>query len=226
MNGVAELSDLRAILADTDPRRAVGDRLQLLPPMEQLLGPGVKRGAVLAVEGETARYSLSMALLAGVSAAGGWCGVVGVPSFGHLAAEGFGIRLETLALVPQPGEAWAEVLAALLPGMDAVLVHPPVRVAGRLARRLAAKARQSRCTVLTLGPVWEGSDLRVSAVRQEWFGLGQGAGRLRSCRVTAVASHRPRVELDLWLPAEDGGIGSVEVRTVPSAVPMIGRRAG
>ena len=199
--------------------------MPLLPPLEKLFGWGLKRGSVVAVDGESARYSLAAALLAGVSGAGGWCAVVGVPSFGCLAAAELGVRLETLALVPNPGDAWAEVVSALLPGMDAVLVHSPARVPGRLARRLAAKARQSRCTVLTLGPAWEGSDLRVSAVRQEWSGLGQGSGRLRNCRVTVVASNRPRAELDLWLPAADGGIRTVDVRTVPSVLPMVGKRA-
>lgn len=224
---MADLARLRAIVAETDPQR-VADRVPLVAPMEKLLGRGLKRGSVVAIEGETARSSLAMVLLAGVSAAGGWCGVVGVPSFGCLAAKGFGVRLEALALVPRPGEAWAEVVSTFVAGMDAVLVSSPERVPGRLARRLAAKARQSRCTVLTMGPVWEGSDVRVSAIRQEWFGLGRGSGRLESCRVTAVASNRPRTKIDLWLPARDGSAGVAEAAAAPSVLPRGGRqvRAG
>ncbi|MBO4207917.1 hypothetical protein [Micromonospora echinofusca] len=203
---MADLARLRALLGDTDPRESVGDQLPMIPPIRRLLGSRVRRGALVAIEGEAARYSLSMVLLAGVSSAGGWCAVVGVPAFGCVAAAAYGVRPETLGLVPQPGAAWTDVLSALTTGMDAVLVHRPEAVPGGLARQLTAKARRSGCTVLTLGPAWEGSDLRISVVRRQWYGLAQGGGRLRRCRVTVVASHRPRVRVDLWLPAEDGGV--------------------
>jgi hypothetical protein len=222
---VADFARLRAIVRDTDPRGAVSNRLPLLAPMQPLFGGRLRRGAVVAIEGDHGRTSLAMVLLAGVSAAGGWCGVVGVPAFGCLAAEELGIRLEALALVPNPGPEWAEVVGALATGMDAVLVDPAMPVSGALARRLAAKARQHRCTLFTLGSAWEGSDVRVSILRQEWLGLGQGRGRLRSRRMTVVASHRPHAELVLWLPAEDGRVHAVEDELAPVRVPAHRRYA-
>ncbi|WP_329108707.1 hypothetical protein OG792_08670 [Micromonospora sp. NBC_01699] len=136
--------------------------------------------------------------------------MVNVPSFGCVAAQELDIRLEALALVPQTGAAWADAVGALVTGMDAVLVATSTQVPGELARRLAAKARQHRCTLFTLGPAWEGSDVRVSVRRQEWLGLGQGRGRLGSRRLTLVASHRPHAELVLWLPTEDGRVRVVD----------------
>ena len=184
--------------------------MSLLPPLEQLFGQGLKRGSIVAIGGDTARASLAMALLAGVSAGGGWCAVVGVPEFGCVAASEMGIGVDRLALVPEPGPQWAEVTAALLPGLDAVLVRPPGQVSGGLARRLAARARQARCTVLTLGSVWEGSDVRVTAVGQDWSGLAAGSGRLRGRRVEVVSSTRPGARLDLWLPDQDGRVRPAE----------------
>jgi hypothetical protein len=222
---MADLARLRAILRDTDPAEAVGNALPLFPPMEKLLGRRLKRGAVVAIEGEAARHSLAMVLLAGISGAGGWCAVVGVPSFGYVAAAGYGVRMETLGLVPQPGAAWAEVVSALTTGVDAVLVHPPEQVSGQLARRLIAKARRSGCTVLTLGSIWAGSDVRISVVSREWQGLGQGTGRLRRCRVTVVASHRPQVRLEMWLPADDGRLQLAEMLAGTPALPANELRA-
>lgn len=225
---MADLARLRTILGDTDLSVAVDDRMPLLAPVQRLVGRGLRRGALVAIDGESARYSLAMVLLAGVSGAGGWCAVVGVPGFGCVAARGHGVRMETLGLVPEPGPVWTEVVSALTPGMDALLVHPPERVSGQVARRLAAKARHSGCTMVTLGPVWEGSDVRVSAVRREWQGLGLGDGRLRRCRVTVSASHRPGVRLDLWLPADDGHSRIADVLTGPSSLstPMMRVAAG
>lgn len=222
---MADASALRAVLNGTGTDIDVRDSLPLLVPMQGLLGRGLRRGAVVAIDGEVARSSLALMLLAGVSAAGGWCGVVGIPSFGCVAAEGLGVRMDTLALIPRPGEHWAEAVAALVTGMDVVLVQPPAQVPGRLARRLAARARQSRCTVLTLGPAWEGSDVRVSAIRQEWLGLEQGRGRLRRRRLTVVASNRPGRTLELWLPDRDGGVRDVPVEPTPLVRPAPQRRA-
>jgi len=216
---------LQRLLRETDPRNGVEPGLPVLPPLAELLGRRLKRGAVVAVQGDAARMSLAMALLAGVSVEGGWCGVVGVPSFGYVAASEFGIRLEQLAVVPEPGPVWAEATAALLPGLDLVLVQPPGPVSGRLARRLAARARKARCTVLTLGPAWEGSDIRLAAVDQEWSGLRQGAGRLRRRRITVSLAAWPRIELDLWLPDQDGRIRLVDEGTLPPVVPLADRRA-
>jgi hypothetical protein len=213
--GVAEVRRLRAILGDTDPRAAVDREMPLLAPFEELFGRGLRRGAVVAVDGDTARMSLAMALMAQVSAEGGWCGVVGVPSFGYVAAHELGLRIDQLVLVPDSGPEWAEVTAALLSGLDAVLVQPSGPVPGQLARRLAARARRHSCTLLTLGPVWEGSDVRVTAVGQEWVGLLPGLGRLRGRRVRVVASTRPGIELDMWLPGQSGTVQLIDVRTIP-----------
>lgn len=174
--------------------------------MDRLIGRRLKRGAIVAVEGEIACFSLAATLLAGVSAEEGWCGIIGVPNFGFAGARGLGVEMESVIVVDDPGSRWADVVAAVLEAVDVVLVRPPERVPGKLARRLASKARESGCALVTLGPVWEGSDVRVSAIRQEWLGLGQGHGHLRCRRVTAVASSRPGAEVDLWLPAEDGGV--------------------
>jgi len=49
---------------------------------------------------------LCLALAAGASAAGVWCGIAGLPEAGVLAAVGLGLDAERALLVPDPGPAW------------------------------------------------------------------------------------------------------------------------
>jgi hypothetical protein len=113
-----------------------------------------------------------------------------------------------LAVVPRAGSDPGAVMAALLDGFDVVAVDPAsVRVDDRLARRLSARAR-SRGAVLLACPssgrdAWPGADLELDCVDRQWFGLGQGHGRLHTQRLSVRAcgrgaSARPRsVDLDL-----------------------------
>jgi hypothetical protein len=52
--------------------------------------------------------------------------VVGLPALGAVAAvEQHGVPLERLVLVPHPGPDWPTVVAALLDGLDMVVVAAP-----------------------------------------------------------------------------------------------------
>jgi hypothetical protein len=195
--------------------RSEGDRpLPVLPALEPLFpAGGLRRGSAVAVRGSA---SLLLALLAGPSGRGAWCGVVGVPGLGLAAAAEAGIALERLALVPDPGRDWAAVAAALLDAMEVVVVAPRGRVPDADARRLAARARQRGAVLVPFGPVpWPGAELRLSLVDGIWEGLGDGSGRLRSRRVVVRGDGRGSAarghELALWLPGPDG-----QIRAVPA----------
>src|SRR3954452_18172826 len=95
--------ELRARLA-APPAGAPAPRtvLPVRPPLDALFPDGgLRRGSVVAVEGSV---WLALALAAGASASGSWCGVVGLPYLGGAAAAEAGIDLDRLALVPSPGE--------------------------------------------------------------------------------------------------------------------------
>lgn len=177
---------------------------------ELLFGRGLGRGASYSVEGAS---SLALALLAGPSAAGSWCGVVGVRALGVEAAAEFGVDLSRLVLIPSPGREWLRVVAALLDAFDIVLVRPPTRVSDVDARRLAARLRDRNATLVALGP-WPGSELRLTVTDPMWTGLGDGHGHLRGRQATVTVSGRgsaarPR-SLRLWLPGPDGGVHLVD----------------
>ncbi|MCU1535052.1 MAG: hypothetical protein JWR53_1533 [Glaciihabitans sp.] len=157
------------------------------PAIADLLpGGGLKQGATYSVEHSA---TLLMALLAGPSQAGSWCGVVGVPEFGVEAAEGFGIDLERLVLVPNPGDQWLAVTAAVADVMGVVVTRPPKRASDSSLARLTARLRQRGSVLLVLGP-WPQSEAMLSLSESEWSGIGQGHGTLSARQVTVTVSTR------------------------------------
>lgn len=175
-----------------------------------LPGGGLRRGVVVTADDD----ALCLGLGAGASAAGGWVAIVGRPDTGVLAAADMGIDPHRLLLVDDPGERWAEVVAALADGVDVVLARPATPPAPALARRLEAVARRHGTALVVTG-AWPGADVCLSVASARWFGLGDGHGLLTGRRVTVTASGRgnagrPRTA-DLWLPGADGTIEAATV---------------
>jgi hypothetical protein len=163
-----------------------------------LPGGGLKQGVAYSVDRSA---TLLMALLAAPSAAGTWCGVVGVPEFGVEAAAGFGIDLDRLVLVPRPGDQWLAVTAAIADVLGVVVTRPPRRASDASVSRLTARLRQRGSTLLVLGP-WPQSEAMLSLSESSWSGIGQGNGHLSARQVTVTVTGRagrPR-SARLWLP--------------------------
>ena len=174
------------------------------PAIASLLpGGGLKQGAVYSLETSA---TLLMALLAAPSQAGSWCGIVGMPEFGVEAAASFGIDLERLVLVPQPGDQWLAVTAAMADVMTVVVTRPPARASEGNLARLAARLRQRGSTLIVTGNAarnaWPQSEALLSLSQSEWSGIGEGNGHLSSRQVTVTVSARvgrPK-SARLWLP--------------------------
>jgi hypothetical protein len=176
-----------------------------------LPGGGLQQGASYSVERSA---MLLMTLLAAPSAAGSWCGVVGVPEFGVEAAQGFGIDLDRLVLVPHPGDQWLAVTAAIADVMAVVVTRPPSRATESSVARLSARLRQRGTTLLVLG-AWPQTEAMLSLSRSEWHGIGAGHGHLMSREVTVTVTSRvagrPR-SARLWLPDESQNVRRADRR--------------
>ena len=195
---VAELqSRIRGMQATTLESPA----LPTAPAIAAVLpGGALRQGAAYSIDGSS---TLAMAVLAGPSQSGVWCGVVGIPDFGMEAAARFGIDLERLVLVPDPGAQWLTATAALVDVLGVVLLRPPERASDGDVARLSARLRQRGTALVVLGD-WPTSEARLSISRSEWSGLGSGHGYLtaRTATVTAtgrLGAGRPR-SARLWLP--------------------------
>ncbi len=222
-----------ALLAER-ARPVSSSRTQLLPvipPLVDLFPDGsLRRGSTVVVTGlpaagglpaggsaahEGGGISLALALLAAASGAGCWCALVGIAGLGAVAAHDIGIDLARLAVVPRPSAAWAEVTAALIDGIDLVVLCPPFPPRPAMARRLVARVRERRSVLVVTGRCeWpEHPDVQLSIGDLHWDGIGAGEGHLRRRRMTVTAtgrrsSARPR-RRHLWLPSPTGAAGAV-----------------
>ncbi|NYJ30826.1 hypothetical protein [Galbitalea soli] len=170
------------------------------PAIASLLpGGGLKQGATYSVAPSA---TLLMTLLAAPSQAGSWCAVVGMPEFGAEAAAGFGVDLERLVLVPDPGEQWLAVTAAMADAMSIVVTRPPKRTSDGNLARLSARLRQRGSTLIVMGS-WPQSEAMLSLSDSAWSGIGAGHGHLAARQATVTVSTRlggaPR-SARVWLP--------------------------
>ncbi|QUH05047.1 hypothetical protein HUO13_33530 [Saccharopolyspora erythraea] len=180
--------------------------------------PGLRRGSTVAVHGSV---SLLFALLAEATEQGSWAAVVGLPGLGLVAAAEAGVEIARLALVPQPGDDPVGVIAALLDGVDLVVVGGPHRLLEPDARRLSTRARNRGAVLVPFGE-WPGAEVRLQCVRGRWLGLGNGHGHLREREVTVQSSgrgaaSRPR-SCRLLLPGEGGALAAARPEGERSAI--------
>lgn len=171
----------------------------------------MRTGSSYGVESAT----LAMMLLAGPSSDGAWCGIVGSTEFGLEAAAAVGVELSRTILVPDPGDAWLEVTAALIDVLGIVVVRPPARVSEKDAARLSARLRQ-RGSILVVWGDWPRCEARLGLRDVEWVGLGGGHGHLRARQATVDVRRgtAPPVSTRLWLPDVDLRIRPVEAPPV------------
>lgn len=181
---------------------------------------GLRAGTTVAVRGST---SLLLTLLAEASRDGAWTVLVGYPAAGMAAAADAGCDLTRTLVVPLPAGSGVDapaVLAALIDGMDVVVVGPEVALLDQDRRRLSARARE-RGTVLV--PTrrdagdWAGAHVVLEATGGAWSGVDGGVGwlRRRTLRVrrTGRGSAARPVHLDVEVPVcRAAGLGLAGVR--------------
>jgi len=202
------------------PATPVAGRTLPVPvPLVPLFPEGaLRRGTTTTVVGQPGHgaTTLALALLAAASQAGSWCAAVGLPDPGIAAAAELGVDLRRVAFVPHPGSGWAEAAGDLLPGVDFVLVRPPGRTRGTVARHLAARARERQTALVVLvehDSDWpQGGDLALAVGEVQWQGIGLGHGHLRGrraeVRVSGRGSAGRAAACTLWLPAGSGAVAA------------------
>lgn len=201
------------LLAKIQPVNLSLDRLLEVPgPLESLFpAGGIERGWSVGIEG-VGSWGVAMALLASGLGAEGWVAVVGLPTFNLVAAASYGVRLDRVILVDEPGPGrWATVIATLLEAVDVVVVASPSPVGARDARRLTGRAREQESVLFHLDGAksWPtAANMSLATTVREWQGLGMGHGHLQARKVSIEATGRrggaKPTSVDVWLPDADG----------------------
>lgn len=223
---------------------APGDEARVLPVDPRLadLLPdgGLRTGTTVVVQGST---SLLLTLLAEASRDGAWTVLVGYPAAGMAAAADAGCDLSRTLVVPLPTGSGVDapaVLAALIDGMDVVVVGPEVELPDQDRRRLTARARDRETVLVAALPTpalsagssplqrssagreastqregWGGAHVVLEAVGGVWGGIDQGTGwlRRRTLRVrrTGRGSAARPLHLDVEVPVCRAADGGVEL---------------
>jgi hypothetical protein len=198
---VAALDPARSVVeqlrerVDAMERKPAGEPIPTLPGLADLVL--LRAGATYAVDSA----SLALALAAGASRAGEWVGFAGCTDFGAEAAAELGIELSRTVLVPDPGEHWLEVAAALVDVLRVVVLRPPASVPERTASILDSRLR-TRSAVLVVHGDWPKAEARMSVEQSDWTGPGSGTGHLdqRRARVVVRRGARPPQRADLTWP--------------------------
>lgn len=187
------------LLAQTD-----AEIVDIDEPVASLFAKGgPRRGDIGVVVGST---SLILMALARPSRQGRWCAVVGATGLGLAAAHEAGVDLARLVLIPHPGSRWEQIVAALLDTFAVVVTCPPEPVAATVARRLAAITRRQQAVLIVSqrGEVrFEGARWWLRVVSQQWQGIEDGSGHLRSRQLDVeVVAKTPAVRrtTTIWLP--------------------------
>jgi hypothetical protein len=166
-------------------RRPAADRVPILPGLADVLP--LHAGATYAVDSA----SLALAVAAGASQAGEWVGFAGYPDFGAEAAAELGIELSRTVLVPDPGEHWLEVTAALVDVLRVVVLRPPASVDERSAGILDSRLR-NRSAVLVVHGRWPRVEAMLSTDESTWSGPAAGTGQLEQRRASVLVHRRAR----------------------------------
>lgn len=151
---VGRLEELSELIRP--PTLARDRTVPLCEPLRPLsVDAALIRGSILGVHGIGAT-SLTLALVAEATRTGSWVAVVGLADLGLAAAADLGVVPARTVLVDIPpdhaGARTAEVVAALIGGVDIIVMDGRLPMGTGHARRLAARGRERGTIVVVVSP--------------------------------------------------------------------------
>lgn len=210
---MAQITTVRSLqqrIAQMQPLSMGDDALPTPAALRHLLpGGSLQRGSTVAVRGS---LQLALALVSAASAAGLWCGAIGVPDLGLEAADRNGIALERLVLIPAPGAHALSITATLSEVLGVMLLQPPSPPTVHEVERLAARLRDHGSVLLVLDD-WPRTRSVLHVTASRWSGLSTGHGMLDTQELL-VHTHDRRGTLKHRVRFREGKLVSPVLRRI------------
>ncbi|MCX7538176.1 hypothetical protein [Corynebacterium antarcticum] len=192
-----------------------------------LPGGGLPRRAITTVADCPA---FIIELLAAATGRGSHVAVVGWPDLLLTGVADAGGILDSIVVVPDPGDRPFSVVGMLVEGMDLV-VHRSAgsdRVSATQARPLLARVRRGTAALLVVGARFPASAVRIGADITAYHGVGAGSGRIRGfdLSVEVVTKGAPPREVLLRVGRGPGTDATGVVRRTPRIPGLQVVRAG
>lgn len=207
---LAQVLRLRQQISAMQRRSATPDALPVAGPLAPLFpAHGLRTGAAYSLSPRDT--GLMLALMAEASSQGSWACVIGMPELSVEAAEGHGIDLSRLVLIPEPGSRWMQAAASACDVFPLVALRPRQSPGPAEADRLEARMRDRGSVLIATGP-WPGAEASLAVRDEEWLGIGRGHG-LISGRAATVSIAGRRTPLSrsvrVLLPGPTGAVEAV-----------------
>ncbi|MBN9644068.1 hypothetical protein ACFSSC_02065 [Corynebacterium mendelii] len=147
---------------------------------------------------------------------GGYVAVVGWPGLVYAQLVEYGLDLEHLVLVPDPGAHPLSVVAVLAEGMDLVVHHAAggtpgttVSLSPTAAGPLTAKMRRGTAAVVVVAGTVPSRAVSIDAQVTGYSGIGCGTGRIAgvSLHVAVAVTGRAPVGVDVTVGAGGVSVG-------------------
>ena len=212
MTQATTLRSLQQRITEMQPLRLAERSLPTLAGLRPLLpGGSLRQGASYSVHGS---LQLGLALLAEASAAGSWCGVIGVPGFGAEAAAALGIALDRCVLIPNPGDEGLGLAGLLSEILTVVLISPTRAPAPADVERISARLRDHGAALVALGE-WPRTESTLRVTGSTWSGLDHGRGLLEE-RILEVQSEDRRGKREHTVRITGGRVSTEPFRPTPT----------
>lgn len=214
-----------AVPPSSEAGRFDGHWLPLPHALQSIVPHGaLRRGSTCSVTGSTV---VLVQMASALARDGLWTAVVAQPDLGLAAVVEAGLDPARLVLVPDPGPAAAEVVAAVIDGFDVVVVGRCEALSPRDRRSLSGRARHRGATLLSSTP-WPGAEVSLEVVDRAWTGIRE-VGRLTGGRVLVRGDGRGSARAGMVaITVEEHTVAAIEAPSAAgrAAEALTHRRAG
>lgn len=195
------VAELRKLLDEGKVQRGIVGGVPVPDALSRLLPGGLSRQLPTTLAPAIGATSLAMALAAPVTRTPGYIAVVDWPNWGWAAARDYGMNVDHVAYIPDSKGQFAEVVAAMVSGVELIVARPPHHVPAKIRRRIETLARQHHCGLLIVGE-WAGAGAALTVSDPHWYGAADGRGRLKRRSVTVRIRRRSggHDQTEVWLP--------------------------